>query len=284
MGFQSNETPMPKFKLRSLAYETDLSILAFEGVILDRGDYLVAATPSNAAYFWGNLLLMKKPPEAGDCEPWKALFKKEFGHDPNIKHMTFGWDSIQGEEGAAAEFEAEGFEIQRTIVLTAGRDDIRTPKTYNPIAEVRPLISDDDWEMATQNQIACQDDKFDSQKYAAFKRTLMENYRKMSKAGLGRWFGAFLDQRVVADCGLFVFDGIGRYQAVGTHPDHRRRGLCASLIEMTARFAFDKMGARRLVMAADPEYHAARVYESVGFKRTEHQVGMYNWPRDEWGS
>ena len=104
----------------------------------------------------------------------------------------------------------------------------------------------------------------------------------MSEAGLGHWFGAFLNDRLVAECGLYCFNGVGRYQAVGTHPEFRKKGICGNLIFESAKFGFEKLGAVTLVMVADPEYHAAKVYESVGFAPTEKAIGMYRYPKTEW--
>jgi hypothetical protein len=38
-------------------------------------------------------------------------------------------------------------------------------------------------------------------------------------------------------------------------------------------------GARRFVIAADADYHALGLYESLGFRRAEHVVGVCRWPR-----
>jgi len=36
-------------------------------------------------------------------------------------------------------------------------------------------------------------------------------------------------------------------------------------------------GVRELVMCADPDYHAIRIYESVGFERRALEHGVYWW-------
>ena len=102
----------------------------------------------------------------------------------------------------------------------------------------------------------------------------MARYQKMSHAGLGHWFGAFLGSKLVGDLGLFVENGIGRFQNVTTHPDFRRRGICGTLVHAVATYALSNMGAKTLVMVADEAYHAAKIYESVGFKPTERQAGV----------
>jgi hypothetical protein len=43
-------------------------------------------------------------------------------------------------------------------------------------------------------------------------------------------------------------------------------------VHHVSRYGFDELGARTLVMVADPEYLAIRVYRSVGFETTETQL------------
>jgi predicted GNAT family acetyltransferase len=125
-----------------------------------------------------------------------------------------------------------------------------------------------------ENQVACRLSEFEAADYTVLKRRQLERYRAMMDAGLGAWFGAFLDGRPVADLGVFIDGDVGRYQAVGTHPDYRRRGLCGTLVHHAAQHAFRTWGVKTLVMVANPEYHAARIYESVDFRPTERQVGL----------
>ena len=47
-----------------------------------------------------------------------------------------------------------------------------------------------------------------------------------------------------------------------------------------SRFGFADLDAETLVMVADPEYLAIRVYRSVGFADTEVQVGVERWPTE----
>jgi hypothetical protein len=39
------------------------------------------------------------------------------------------------------------------------------------------------------------------------------------------------------------------------------------------------MGAQTLVIVADEDYHAAKIYESVGFAPTQRQIGIDWWER-----
>jgi predicted GNAT family acetyltransferase len=100
----------------------------------------------------------------------------------------------------------------------------------------------------------------------------MRGYRRLAEAGRGAWFGAFLDGRIVADLGVYRDPDLplARFQSVGTHPDFRRRGICGTLVQQASAFALSRMAVETLVMLADEEYHAARIYESVGFRPVEY--------------
>jgi RimJ/RimL family protein N-acetyltransferase len=268
--------------LKSLGYFTDISLLQFEGRVEDRDEYVVAETPDNPGYFWGNLLVMREVPARGDYERWTALFRKEFGHQPLVKHITFGWDSPVGEVGDVQEFLDRGFQLEHSVVLAAEDGDLELPPKMNSETEIRALESDQDWQAALDNQMSCRLADFKEDAYLPFKTKQMHRYRRMTKAGLGQWYGAFLQGELVADCGLFFFEKVGRYQSVGTKPAFRNQGICARLVYETARLAFEKRNAGTLVMVADPDYHAAKVYESVGFSPRERLVGMYTFPKEEW--
>jgi ribosomal protein S18 acetylase RimI-like enzyme len=106
-------------------------------------------------------------------------------------------------------------------------------------------------------------------------------YRAMSAAGLGDWYGGFWDGRLACGLGLFHKGGLGRYQIVCTHPEFQRRGFAGTLVYKVAAHALANLGVRELVMCADPDYHALRIYEDVGFVRRETEYGVYWWNRNE---
>lgn len=108
----------------------------------------------------------------------------------------------------------------------------------------------------------------------------MARYRQMARLGRGEWFGAFYQDRLVADLGLFCESGIARFQSVETHPDFRRRGICGALVYQASRYGLERLEADVLVMIADEHYFAAHIYETIGFKPAERQVGL-EWSEKE---
>jgi len=45
-----------------------------------------------------------------------------------------------------------------------------------------------------------------------------------------------------------------------------------------SRYGFDELGAKTLVMVADPNYFAADLYKAVGFSTTETQLHVERRP------
>ena len=264
---------------RSLGWATDLAVLAPSATFEARDGHLVVRTPGNPGYYWGNFLLFPAAPGPGDLARWEAAFTAAFGHEPRVRHTTFGWDDPAGTEGAIAEFVAAGYEPYASVVLSAGVDDLRRPPRHADDVVVRPLASDADWAQALVNQVACREDGHAEAAYLPFKRAQMAAHREAMEAGHGRWYGAFRGDRLVADCGLYVQDGLARFQAVGVAPDARRQGVCGALVLAVARDGVEALGARTLVMAAEPDAPAEGIYRAIGFRPTERQLGVCRWPR-----
>lgn len=263
--------------LKSLGYRSDLIFTDFDGKVEDRGSYLVVRTLSNPNFFWGNLLIFDRPPRSSDFEEWKSLFKKEFT-DPSIYHMTFTWDSPSGDVGDVSRFVENGFELQKQVVLATS--EVNEPPHLKSDLVVRPLSDTEEWEQMIGIQTDSAHSNLPRNEWESFYKSQSTRYRKMSQAGLGHWFGGFLNNKLVAGLGVFHDGEIGRYQIVCTHPEYTRRGICGTLVYRSAQFAFQEMQLKKLIMCADEEYHAARIYESVGFRPVQKEHGVYWWDKN----
>lgn len=256
--------------INSLGLRTDLSLLDCE--VNDRGSYLAVRSPKEPAFYWGNLLVFPRAPQAGEAREWQRAFAEEFSKWPSIKHQTFAWDTTDGESGEVAPFVALGFEHERNLVLTA--DSVEPPPHLNLEIVIRDVLSDADWLQVRQCQLESRDAKFSEASYEAYLDDRLSAHRARLARGEGRWFGAFLGDRLLGSLGVFVIDNIARYQVVTTSPTHRRRGVCGTLVYESARATLLKPEVETLVMVADENYHAARIYESVGFARSEVVQGL----------
>jgi GNAT superfamily N-acetyltransferase len=124
------------------------------------------------------------------------------------------------------------------------------------------------------NQVRCREPEHDETDYRLFKERQMSGYRAMSAAGLGEWFGAFADEEMLADLGIFHDGQLARYQSVETHPDHRRRGIAGNLVYHAGQYALTRFRVETLVIVAEHESAASRLYSSLAFEPRELQVGL----------
>lgn len=246
-------------------------IAGWDGRVEDRGEFVVVSTPSSPGFYFGNFVAFPSPPEAGCADRWIETFRSAFAHDPAVTHVCLRWDGTRGELGAIEPFVEGGFVVDKSVALTAS--EVTRPR-HTPDAEIRPVVTDDDWAAVTRLQIATAEETHGVDS-TGWQTQQVARYRRFVAGGKGVWLGAFVEGRLAADLGVFVAGGVGRFQAVETDPAYRRRGLCATLIHRASRLAFDELGAGVLVLVADPDYHAARVYESVGFRPTERGAAVY---------
>lgn len=255
--------------ISSLAYKTDLALLTLGGSsIEDRGDHLVVRTPDNPGHWWGNFLLLAQVPSRGWANPWLDRFSSEF---PHARHVALGFDGTGGGVQELAEFESLGLRAEAQAVLTA--TGVHPPRTDNRDAEYRALSSDGDWWQSVELRVRCMDPGLNPGSYRDFATAKVGANRQLVQAGRGRWFGAFVDGRLVCQMGLFAAGaGLARFQSVETDPEHRRQGLAGSLVYEVSRYGLGELGARTLVMVADPGYFAIDLYRSVGFEDTETQL------------
>jgi ribosomal protein S18 acetylase RimI-like enzyme len=256
---------------RSLGLRTDLMLRAFSGQITYRSDGISVRTPSNPTFRWGNYMVFPSPPKPGDVSAWTTAFRAHVGRLPDIAHLAFTWDSPDGDEGAVAQFVDRGFERFRVWVMTA--KTLRDPRTVNNECELRSLAGDADFDavinlLVAQNA-ALPEEEREGAGYEEFARRHVGDLRQMVEAGWGAWFGAFIEGRLASSLGVFVRDGLGRFQMVDTHPQFRRKGLAGTLLVHAGRYAQRELGAEHLVITADADDVAKDLYASVGFTTTE---------------
>lgn len=260
--------------IHSLGYRTDLALLRMGGsTVDDEGDHLVIRSPHNPRFWWGNFLLLKHnpstPEEAADRV---ALFRTSF---PDAKYVAVGVDETDGLESQA--LAEHGLTDSRDTVMVA--DTVHLPPRPATHAEFRPLLGDEDWAQHVELSLACHPSSAgeSEQENRTFVKDTGRINRKRVEERHGVWMGAFVNGRLDSQMGLLdAGDNLARFQSVETRPAARGQGLAGTLTYMTSRHGMGVMGARRLVMVADPAYIAIRVYASVGFVAAATQM---RWER-----
>jgi GNAT superfamily N-acetyltransferase len=164
--------------------------------------------------------------------------------------------------------------MERNAVMTA--TSVHAPPHPNTEAVFRTLDGDADWQQSLELTAAVYAGEPGGD--AGFLTAQLAAKRALTEAGHGAWSGAFLEGTLVSQLGLITVEsGLARYQSVETHPAARRRGLAGTLVWHAAATALTG-GTRTLVMVAEPDDAAIRVYRSVGFTVTEHQLSFIHQP------
>ncbi len=261
-------------RFKSVGIQTNLIFHRFSGIIETRDAYVVVKTPSRPGFFWGNFIIMPNPPKEEDFQTWTEIFEREIGARHKTGFMTFTWDDPNGVEGELGSFKDFGFTLSKSVMLTS--TSVNRPSKYNESLTIKPLESDEEWSHYADIHFDPEWEYGSPEGQRKFLSDEASHLRKMVEAGMGCRFGAFVENRPIAELGVY-WDGIvARFSNVGTHRDFRRLGACSTLVHHASRYVLERSPKITLVMAADPEYHAAKIYESVGFRPTQ-QLCELEW-------
>lgn len=263
--------------IRSLGFRTDLRLLEMTGSqIEDRGTHLVIRTPANPTYFWGNFLLLKQRPFPGGEREVIGAFHTEF---PEAEHVSIGIDGTEDQTAELQGFVDAGMEVDSGTVLTTGA--LVEPRPVADGVVVRALESDEDWEQRARLSQQLYPQTGD-ETFMTFARGKNAQELALVANGVGQRFGAFIDDALVSTAGIFVTHaGQARYQSVETHPHHRRQGLAAAVVYAAGQHALAAYKLETLVIAADHDGDAIRIYRSLGFADVERHCTLERRPQ-EW--
>ncbi len=259
-------------RARSLGFRTDLMVRRLAGSeISDHGDHIVVRTPLSPEFYWGNYLLLSGTAAAHRADRWIEEFDRHF---PKAGHVAIGWDRRSQRALAALQpLQRLGLELETSLVMTAAAP--LGPARPGPLPELRRLSASADWRALEALEIELwQQDGGGRPAHLDFLRSRVDECRRLSETGHAGYFGCFEAGRLVSSAGVVVGHGLGRFQNVQTAGDRRRRGLAGATVSMAAAFAEQQLGARRLVIVADPTGPAVSLYRRLGFQDTEQQTGL----------
>ena len=263
-------------QLRVEAYRAQEFLFSRQGKVIQHEDCHAVISPGDPHWFWGSFMIMDRLPQKGSTKQWEAMWESEYNIFPEIRHKSFCLNYTDGSEGDLSEFHQAGYEVYHSLTMMAEKPPQKSSAPEGII--LREILSDEDWKKVTDLQ-----EFIDREKYHGgsgdYKKTQIENFRILHEAGGGNWFGAFRNEILVADMGLF--DG-GKGTAlivfVETHPQWRRLGICTALTTFVLNRAFDD-GYQRAFLVAMKDHEAVSIYQSCGMKIIEHTTELCLPPR-----
>lgn len=248
---------------RTLGLNTEL--LAMRGAVdvAEHPDRIVVRTPSEPDYWFGNYIAIRDDTVAPQDQV--AQFQRDF---PEARHIVIRWDIADLPEGPGlAALREMGLEIEHCDVLTrvAAPGAVAVPAGF----EIRAIDTESDWAQVEALHIAIGHEEGYGEGHDAHVRERFRTTRRQIAEGLGARFGAFDGAQLAADLGVIHDDHVIRYQSVATDARYRRRGLCAALVAHAGRWAKGRAPGATLVIHADPDGDAGRIYRRAGFAGTE---------------
>jgi GNAT superfamily N-acetyltransferase len=253
-------------------WATDLAVLEHSGsMIEDHGDHLLVRTPHNPSFHWGHCVLVTDETSVDEAGRWVGTFAAAF---PLATWVAIGLARMPDDRDAWA---GQGLELGLDDVLTTRCLPRQTPVPHG--YAVRRLRGDDDWEQCVVRALAENEAtaEFEPRSHQQFVRARTRAQRALSEREVAAFFGAFADDKLVADLGIVCCGTTARYQNVGTDRQHRRRGLACHLLGVAARWAADH-GCNQWVIVTEATNPAGRVYRAVGFEQDTATVQAYRPP------
>lgn len=258
-------------RIRTLGLRTDLAIESGRAIVSEHERYIAVRTPDNPGYHFGNFLIFEHAPAAGDEERWPQFFDEVFHSDAGVRHAAFAWSAGEQTRQIAA-FIDRGYTLEDRLVLTAAQ--VREFDVPDGLY-VRRFRCDNDWNAQFELGMATRDEVYEPEGYARFKAAQIAYHREIS-AEFGVWLGMFDGAQLVGSCGIYsIGDGLARYQDVGVLPAYHNRGIARCLIGAAGRFAIERFAATQLVIVANADNFARRIYERCGFAPYQRENALW---------
>lgn len=255
-------------QLKSKALTSELILLRDSCEIKERKEYFVIRSLRNPYFHWGNFLIFNQAPKENDLPKWEEYFCEEFPEFIH-QHRAFTW--IKGED--FPNFTIREYHLEKMACLTT--KDIQQVQQIHPDITIRRIQSEEEWIELEKKQTERIDLKEHDTSFLKFNKQKFKDYKAMIDKHFGDWFVADLEGKWVADLGLFYGEGMARYQNVTTYPGFEGRGIAHALVYGSAKYALKNYPIEELVIVADENSRAQKIYQNLGFQMVERRTNLY---------
>ncbi|MBW3084719.1 hypothetical protein KEM60_00908 [Austwickia sp. TVS 96-490-7B] len=250
---------------------TSLELLLLDGSIqIQQSGCFIVTSPQNPLYHWGNSVQVTDG-DIDDAAHWIDVFTGAF---PHARWLSIGLPR----QPQIDAYQSRGIRVDMEESLTC-RNSLES-RPAPPGYTIRSLSSASDWDQMLTASLreAKEDPSGDPTLHHYFLQLEFASRVRLHRAGILTWWGAFdASGTLCADLGIALMGAQARFQAVRTHPRHRRRGLAGHLLGVAGSWA-QAHGVTELVIVADPGSPASRLYRSLGFAHAADECAAYRPP------
>ncbi|SLN33908.1 GNAT family N-acetyltransferase [Pseudooctadecabacter jejudonensis] len=249
--------------LKSLEMRSELLTLTDISHLTWHDGYAVQRTPSEPNFWHGNQIILQHNKFTAD-EAF-AMFERAF---PDASHRSVVWDMPELARADLPDFTHLGGVVDSTDALTL-QSQI-APADIPDGIDIRPIEGDADWAQVLDlmDEVGIEEG-YPADTHRPFLEKRNINRRALIAKDMGQWFGAFESGMLVGHMGLFHDASVARYQCVETKMTHRRRGICAVLLRVSALWALGRAPDATVTIVAETDSDAGRLYRRMGFAWAE---------------
>lgn len=257
--------------MQNLGFLTDFKLLGTDSEVTEYPDYFLTKTLSNPTFIDGNCLILKSPELLKDKVHLEQQFKAHFDLETSEHHIGLKLMEKPSDDLLNVYLQDE-YEYDKLVVMTYQKKKERQQIKVDPVWTIRQFEIEGDWGQWIENEIKERPAIFSEASFTNYLLNRKVVYQELVQQGKGNFYGVFQNGELLASAGLYIFDGIGRFQQVRTIEKARKKGMCKALIDYIHTRNATKM--TEAVIVADEDYHALKIYEGLGFQCRENQYSL----------
>lgn len=261
----------------SLGVQGDYVVNHHEAEMRTLDGAVAVITASNQDYYFGNYLALTSPINTRSKNEWERMFDLAFADLTKIRHRTFIGSKADMSDSVIQDFQAAGYRYEEEDILVLAEQELcQLPVGLDARIEIRPFTKASDWQQSLEISVALREAGIDEQGYLEYRLGRQTSYQALNAKNLGNFFGAFANGDLVGYAGVFHWQGVARYQDVRVVPVWQNKGIARQLIYQMAKTVAPLV--KQQIIIADTNYHATRLYQSLGFRLAEQEASLCYWP------
>jgi ribosomal protein S18 acetylase RimI-like enzyme len=249
-----------------LATRTDRLAVPRGTAHVDGGAWVAIHTPERPDFRYGNQLVIAPPAGADELAAALAVWRAQFAAS-QVPSVVLLWE-VDVAGGAVAMPARDGLvpDDNAVLVLSASTAGGAAASPADPAAVA---LVDDDAGWHAIAALAAADDADPT----GFWAWLYRGYRALVADGRAVFCAALEGDAAITAGGVVIGDGVARFQNIMTAAAHRNRGWATRLCRQLAARAV-AAGARDVVVVAERDSQAERLYQRLGFRLTGYQRSL----------